>query len=296
MSGVPLIPFGPKATCTLELCPIEWSVLEYRPSLGGNIAFICVFAGLLFTHTFIGARWKSWWFMSCMGVGCVTEILGYGGRVMLFYNPFSFAGFMMQIICIGTAPVFYSAAIYVTMAKIVENLDPSLSRIKPKLYYVIFIVSDVFSLVLQGVGGGTSTSSNGQSRVAVDLTLVGLSFQVFSMVAFCALIADYMIRYYKAGGRALASIRLRLFVTFLGLAILLILARCAYRVAELSEGYQGDLIHDEPLFIGLEGVLIAVAVLALCIGHPGFVFLPSEKGLKISRKVREEDGIMLQSE
>lgn len=143
---------------------------------------------------------------------------------------------------------------------------------------------------------GTSTSSNGQSRVAVDLTLVGLSFQVFSMVAFCALIADYMIRYYKAGGRALASIRLRLFVTFLGLAILLILARCAYRVAELSEGYQGDLIHDEPLFIGLEGVLIAVAVLALCIGHPGFVFLPSEKGLKISRKVREEDGIMLQSE
>lgn len=97
MSGVPLIPFGPKATCTLELCPIEWSVLEYRPSLGGNIAFICVFAGLLFTHTFIGARWKSWWFMSCMGVGCVTEILGYGGRVMLFYNPFSFAGFMMQI-------------------------------------------------------------------------------------------------------------------------------------------------------------------------------------------------------
>lgn len=32
-----------------------------------------------------------------MGTGCITETLGYGGRVMLFYKPFSFAGFMMQI-------------------------------------------------------------------------------------------------------------------------------------------------------------------------------------------------------
>ncbi|XXH04417.1 hypothetical protein Hte_010831 [Hypoxylon texense] len=182
------------------------------------------------------------------------------------------------------------------MAKIVDNLDPSLSRIKPKLYYVIFIISDVFSLVLQAVGGATSTSSNGQSKSAVDLTLAGLSFQVFSMVAFCGLIADYMIRYSKSGGRALTSPRLRLFITFLSLAILLILARCAYRVAELSNGYEGNLIHDEPLFIGLEGVLIALAVLALCIGHPGFVFLRSENGLKMSKKASEENGIMLQSE
>lgn len=229
-----------------------------------------------------------------MGVGCITEILGYGGRVILFYNPFSFAGFMMQIICIGCAPVFYSAAIYVTIAKVVENLDPTLSRIKPKLYYVIFIASDLFSGVLQGVGGATSTSSNGQSKYAVDLTLAGLSLQVFSMVVFCGLIADYIIRYSKAGGNALTSPRLRLFITFLSIAILLILTRCAYRVAELNEGYQGDLIHDEPLFIGLEGVVISLATLALCIGHPGFVFLPSENGLKMSKKTSEENGILLQ--
>jgi hypothetical protein len=58
-----------------------------------------------------------------------------------------------RIVFIGSAPVFYSAAIYVTLAKIVEELDVSLSRIKPKLYYVIFIVCDVGSLVLQAAGG-----------------------------------------------------------------------------------------------------------------------------------------------
>ncbi|KAI1102657.1 RTA1-domain-containing protein [Jackrogersella minutella] len=295
MDGMYLIPFGPNANCTLDLCPLESSVLEYLPSLGGNITFICIFAVLLFVHSALGVLWKSWWFLACMTLGCLTEIIGYGGRVMLYYNPFSFAGFMMQIICIGCAPVFYSAAIYVTMAKIVENLDPSLSRIRPYLYYVIFITSDVFSLTLQGVGGGLSTSTSGSSQAAVDLSLVGLSFQVFSMVVFCALLADYMIRYSKSRSRATISTRLRLFLIFLSIAIVLILARCGYRVAELSDGYTGGLIHNEPLFIGLDGVLIAVAVFALCIGHPGLVFLPSEEGMKVPESSIEEDGIVLQN-
>ncbi|OTA61996.1 RTA1-domain-containing protein [Hypoxylon sp. EC38] len=292
MDGLPLIPFGPQATCTLDTCPLEWSVLEYRPSLGGNIAFICIFGVLMLTHTALGVLWKSWWFLGCMAVGCLTEILGYGGRIMLYYNPFSFAGFMMQIICIGCAPVFYSAAIYVTMSKVVENLDPSLSRFKPKLYYIVFIISDVFSLTLQGVGGGLSTSTSGSSQTAVDLTLTGLSFQVFSMVVFCSLLADYMIRYSKR--RTITNTRLKIFLTFLSTAILLILARCGYRVAELSDGYMGDLIHNEPLFIALDGVLIALAVIALCIGHPGLVFSPSEKGLRVSDG-SSQDGIMLQN-
>ncbi|KAI1456747.1 RTA1-domain-containing protein [Annulohypoxylon moriforme] len=292
MSSLPLIPFGPDATCTLDLCPLEMSVLEYRPSLGSNIAFICIFTALLSIHGVLGLRWRSWWFLGCMTVGCTTEIIGYVGRVMLFYNPFSFAGFMMQIICIGTAPVFYSAAIYVTMAKIAENLDPSLSRVNPKLYYIVFIISDVFSLTLQGIGGGLSTTSSGQNRAAVDLSLVGLSFQVFSMVVFCGLLADYMIRYFKSTKRVVTSTRLKLFLIFLTAAVLLILARCGYRVAELSDGYTGGLIHNEPLFIALDGVLIVLAVLALCVGHPGFVFLPSEMGLKVS-EISSEEGIVL---
>jgi hypothetical protein len=51
------------------------------------------------------------------------------------------------------APVYYSAAIYVTMTKTVEELDESLSRIKPRLYYVIFVFCDLGALVLQAGGG-----------------------------------------------------------------------------------------------------------------------------------------------
>ncbi len=48
--------------------------------------------------------------------------------------------------------------------------------------------------------------------------------------------------------------RFKVFIAFLSFAILCILIRCAYRIDELSDGWDGPLIHDESLFIGLEGV------------------------------------------
>ena len=45
-----------------------------------------------------------------------------------------------------------------------------------------------------------------------------------------------------------------MFAGFLSLAITLFLIRCAYRIDEMSNGYNGPLIPNEGLFIGLEGV------------------------------------------
>lgn len=65
---------------------------------------------------------------------------------------------------------------------------------------------------------------------------------------------------------------MNVFLAGLAAAILLILARCVFRCYELREGYSGKTMSEEGLFIGLEGVLIVVAVFALCFGHPGLVF------------------------
>lgn len=68
------------------------------------------------------------------------------------------------------------------------------------------------------------------------------------------------------------SLRFKIFVSFLSVAIVLILIRCAYRIDELSDGYSGPLIHNEGLFVGLEGVMIVVAVFCLAVAQPGPVF------------------------
>ena len=95
--------FGPKGNCTLEVCPLELSVYGYRPSLAANITFICLYSLAAGIHTYLGIRWRSWWFMGCMIVGCVNAMLGYAARVAMYYNPFNFAAFMIQI---SMLPVF----------------------------------------------------------------------------------------------------------------------------------------------------------------------------------------------
>jgi hypothetical protein len=53
------------------------------------------------------------------------------------------------------------------------------------------------------------------------------------------------------------SKRFKLFIAFVSLAIVLTLARCAYKIDELRNGYSGakaKLVHNQGLFIGLEGV------------------------------------------
>ncbi|KAL8670187.1 MAG: hypothetical protein Q9168_005265 [Polycauliona sp. 1 TL-2023] len=268
--------YGPDANCTLALCPAKLSVYEYRPSVAANVCFLLFFAIAMIIHLIIGLKWKQWFFVVCMTCGCICEIVGYGGRLWLWQNPFSFQGFLMQIICITFAPTWFTAAIYITLSKIITYLGPQYARFPPKFYYWFFIPCDVLSLVLQAVGGALSSTSEGGSNAAVDVSIAGLSFQVVVIVVFICLTLEYVWRYRKGQKTAPRTTPLskgfKIFSWFIAISILLILIRCCYRIDELSEGYGGPLIHNEGLFIALEGVMVLVAAYTLIIAHPGPVF------------------------
>ncbi|EFY97412.1 hypothetical protein MHUMG1_03851 [Metarhizium humberi] len=263
---------GPDTNCTLDNCPAEWSIYGFRPSLAANATFLGLFILVGLAHGYLGFRWRSWGFMGGMILGCLSEAIGYAGRIMLYNNPFSFVGFMVQIVCLTIAPVFYTASIYVTLSKTIMYFAPDLSRFNPQLFYWIFIPFDVICLILQAAGGAMSSNSNGDDRLGVNVSMAGLALQVVVLTAFVVCFADYMVRYVRSGRTRSFGWRLNTF--FLGLAssVLLILARCAYRVAELKDGYNGSLIREEIPFIILEGVVIVIAAIALCFGHPGLVF------------------------
>jgi hypothetical protein len=91
-----IVGYGPDTNCTLQLCPIDSSALEYRPSLAASGTVISLFALTMVIHIAQGVRWKTRGFMIAMLLGCVDEIVEYSGRVMLYYNPFSFGGFLIN--------------------------------------------------------------------------------------------------------------------------------------------------------------------------------------------------------
>lgn len=133
-----LISFGPDANCTLELCPIEWSVYTYRPSLVANIALPIIFGVLGLIHTYLGIRWKSWGFMVGMQLGSVSAIIGYGGRIMMYNDPFSFAAFIMQTRESIKALLQLSTS-YCTVHLLIPVSSSSLPYSRPRLLHCIDI-------------------------------------------------------------------------------------------------------------------------------------------------------------
>lgn len=137
---------------------------------------------------------------------------------------------------------------------------PDLSRCRnTSLFYWIFIPFDLLSLILQGAGGALSALSSGLSHRGVNIALAGLSLQVVTLLVFCALYIDFLWRYYHRRSSTVTvppkdARSMKLFYGFEMLAVVAILARCAFRVHELSDGYSGPLVGREDLFIGLEGV------------------------------------------
>jgi hypothetical protein len=154
------------------------------------------------------------------------------------------------------------------------------------LFYWIFIPFDVVCLALQAAGGALST---GRNKSGVNISMAGLSLQVIILTTFVAFFSDYMFRYLRSGGAKLFGWKLKTFFSGLSVSILLILTRCAYRVAELKDGYNGSLIREEAPFIALEGVIIVLAAAALFFGHPGLVFDRDLSGKRLQNS--EESGI-----
>lgn len=232
--------------------------------------------------------------MSCMVLSCVHEIIGYIARIFLWKNPWNFAAFMVQIICITQAPVFYCAAIYVLLGQTIDYYAPKLARFRTRIFIWVFLPCDITSLILQGIGGSLSASSSGASQVGVDLAMAGLIFQVITLFGFSMFFVDFLVRFLRSRYAVGLTRRDTLFFGFLGLAVMTTLARCVFRAVELRQGYKGDLISHEELTIGLEGVLIVVATFALCIGHAGFAFRKRDTELDAVRQ-GSSDGVVVES-
>jgi hypothetical protein len=59
------------------------------------------------------------------------------------------------------------------------------------------------------------------------------------------------------------------------------LIRCIYRIPEMAGGWGNPRMRDEPVFLGLDGAMVALASVAFTVAHPGFMFPPMRKGKKV---------------
>lgn len=90
------------------------------------------------------------------------------------------------------APAFFSAAIYLSLARIVNVYGQTLSRFQPRTYTITFMVADFIALFLQAAGAviaGGNDMKNYDKGAAV--LKAGLGFHLAAMVVFIFISADF---------------------------------------------------------------------------------------------------------
>ncbi|KAH8169445.1 RTA1 like protein [Sarocladium implicatum] len=247
-------------------------------TLEGNAFFAAAFGILLPVQIYLGIRHRTWGFLIGMFAGLLFEVLGYVSRIQMHFGE---KKFLTYIVTITIGPAFFSAAIYLCLARIVIVYGRQLSRLPPAVITTTFMILDAFALGLQAAGGATAGGDGDPAKRDRGLTILqaGLSVHLAGIVIYVLVCADLAWQIWRRRDEwdlrfdALQrSTKWRAFLIGLGVATLCILIRTAFRVAELREGFESDISQNETIFFVLEGAMILAAGLILTICHPGIAF------------------------
>ncbi|KUJ09395.1 RTA1-domain-containing protein [Mollisia scopiformis] len=275
--------------CTIDTCPLSMATVHYDPSLVGNTFYLTLFAGTFVVQAVQTWKYKTWSYSFSVMSGLVLEVVGYLGRVQMHYNPFDANPFLIYLIGLTIGPVFFNAAIYLTLSRIIVHYGVRYCWLTPKRISITFMTCDFIALVLQAAGGAiadTASTSKG-SDTGTHILVAGLGFQVLSLLFFIGVSCYYALLvtrlrqgkdvFVQSPSRYWRTVHLNsqtkrhfnLFLVAFSFATIFILVRSTFRVAELWKGFDSRLTNDEVLFMLLEGTMITLAVGLLTFFHPG---------------------------
>lgn len=90
--------------------------------------------------------------------------------------------------------------------------------------------------------------------------VAGIIFQLAAVLVFSALFFIVVKRALSGHSDVLKERKIRALIAGTTLSVICVVIRSIYRTIELSEGWTGFLITHESYFIGLDGVMMVIAV------------------------------------
>jgi len=213
------------------------------------------------------------------------EIIGYGTRIPLVSKPVGqIPLYACMHGCLIIAPVFNAAIEYILFGRLMHALGDHYSFIKPKLIAWIFIICDIFSLLIQSSGAALLTSSTTNlegAKAGQNVLLAGLAVNLVSFAIFCVQLFyfEYRIRklppVFPIGSIYQKSWRRFLYVIYL--TSFLVLIRQIYRVIEFAQGFTGYLAIHEVYFYVFDTIPIFLFGAIYAIFFPGNGYLPRNR-------------------
>ncbi|GAA5894586.1 RTA1 domain-containing protein [Sporobolomyces salmoneus] len=259
--------------------PYETTSYGYVPSISYGAIFITVFGLTLLAHTAQIVVSRKMYFMVCMSLGCLGEVIGWIFRLISHSQPANRNAYIGQISVLIISPTFFSAALYWALGVIIQLVAPRHSIISAKWFKILFVVADFISLVVQGIGGGMagSAETDDQLDLGSNIMLGGIVFQLIVMIVYVAYGIYWSLKAKEEVARSGKKMRYMLYALFA--ASLCIIARGIFRTVELAEGFDGFLaVHEQ--YILIDAIPIAACSFILNLVHPAW-FLKVEDHEKL---------------
>ncbi|KAF9653603.1 hypothetical protein BDM02DRAFT_3182614 [Thelephora ganbajun] len=225
-----------------EHLSIAERVFGYHPNNALALAAAIVYAITAVALVLRVMTSKAWWAL-CLPIGSFFEALGFVLRYVAEYNPNSIGLFATELLFIICAPATFLAFNYITYGRLISFVGAEHSVMDPQKLAKIFIISDVFTFLLQAGGSGLQTSeklaNTGQKVVLVGLILQATSYGFFSLLLIKSHIS---IKSNKTSPTHKPRVIL-IWVLYFSSAFISV--RCIYRVVEFSQGRHGYLLTHE---------------------------------------------------
>jgi hypothetical protein len=243
--------------------------LKYIASntLTGIATALVLVVGLIQTWLIVklGAKW-----MMSMTIGTYFFALGLSFRFGLHVHPESSGIYIVEYLFVVLSPCAFIAADYILLGRLAKHLNADKHLlVTSRRITIVFITSDITTFLIQASGGALSVSANDPVRALTGsrVFLGGLVAQLLSFLSFSCVYVTFLHRIWKHEPEIWAmDNNKRWYNSWLALAGTLliscigILIRSGFRVAELSEGFQGPLTTSQAFFYGLDTLPLFVAI------------------------------------
>ncbi|PYH41652.1 RTA1 domain-containing protein [Aspergillus saccharolyticus JOP 1030-1] len=259
-----------------------FALYRYTPSIAAAVVFTGVFCVLAILHLYRIIRHRTIFFIPFL-IGLIFEAAGYIARIFSHFDTHALGPYITQTMLILVAPPLFAASIYMTLGRLIVQLDAeSASLIRVQWLTKIFVVGDVISFLLQCGGGGYMAAGTQAAMTSGEhIVIAGLAIQLLFFGFFVLVVSLFHLRVCAAAnpvmGRSQSGrVSWRGLMWALYLACALILVRSVFRVVEFVQGNDGFIMHREYLLYIFDALLMAATGLVLGFVFPGS-FLEGQK-------------------
>ena len=176
----------------------ENSLFGYKPMLAPNAVFLALYALTTIVHIIQVFIYREWW-LFILPIGTLAEVGGYIPRILgrdheKLMDPDKMRDTYVATMCLLIiTPCLFAAVHFTTLGRVTTLFPRKYVFIRPIFIMPLFVTIDVISLVVQGVGAGSSATadSDEDAKPGSHVTEAGVAVQLFGYLIYMILLLTF---------------------------------------------------------------------------------------------------------